>query len=153
RTRMFSSKIRHAATCMAALFVLAAPAHAAVPVEKCDVTLFKTMVSDHVKQESYIFILDEVTQDNYNEMKTSIGATVPGYFDGNFDQFQAKRDQLHKSLQVQSQQKYYRDYAISTLTPAGLEAYNKCLRALREESELTLLHANDTSVDSKVTFI
>lgn len=121
--------------------------------ESCDITLFKHMESENVKRENYIFILDQVNRDNYEEMKTGICASVPGYFTGNYDQFREKREQYRRDLQITVQQKYSREYAVNTLNRAGLEAYNACLRSQRKESELIVYRDDNAAVDKRITFV
>jgi hypothetical protein len=120
---------------------------------ECDVTLFRTMISEKVQQENYVFFFDLVTRDNYQQMQTSIGATVPGYFDGSYDQFSQKRDNYKKQIQLVTQDKYSRDYAISTLSETGLKAYTACLEAQTPKNTLIVYRNTNVSADQQVTFV
>ena len=142
------------AICVGSLVVLA-QAVQAQPVAplNCEVTLFKHIEVEKVRSEMLIFFLDQVTESNYKDMKTSIGALVPGYFAGEYEQFNQQRSEYRRKLNLTVDQKYSREYAVNTLTAAGLAAYQACLRSLRKETELVVFRQDTTSVDKRVTFV
>lgn len=71
--------------------------------------------------------LQFVNAENYEQMKEESQATVPGYFDGTYDQFKQRRNKItslfHQAGFASLQQDYYRH----ALSPAGAEAYARCI--------------------------
>lgn len=71
--------------------------------------------------------LQFVTMENYEQMKKDMSASVPGYFDGTYNEFKMKRNKLtslfHQAGFTSLQQDYYRH----TLSQAGAEAYARCV--------------------------
>ncbi len=119
----------------------------------CVVTLFKTAIHDNISKEDDVFFLDQVDQSNYEQVKNDLNVVVPEYFYGTWNQFKEKRDTYKRNLQLTTDQKYSRQYAISTLTPEGVTAYTNCLRALRGQTQLSLYPAKAQFNDQDVTFV
>lgn len=71
--------------------------------------------------------LQFVTIDNYEEMKQSMSASVPGYFDGSYNDFKSKRNKLTSLFHSAGFSSLQQDYYRHTLSPAGAEAYAKCV--------------------------
>lgn len=72
-------------------------------------------------------VLNMVNQSNYAEMKKSAGASVPGYFDGSYEEFEMKRSHFYSlfqsSLSVVTSSQFYRH----ALSEVGAKAYAQCL--------------------------
>ncbi len=131
-----------------------APAKDAVDVTKCDTKLFLHVESETVRKATFVHFLDLVTRDNYEEVKKSFKSSWDGpygFFKGDFDSFDQKRENYRKEINYTFDEKYSRDHAVATLGPNGLRAYELCLLALNPKSSLILTIAPDTSIDTKVT--
>jgi hypothetical protein len=133
-------------------FVLSAGAKAADD-PNCLVTLFKTAINDNINKENYVFMLDQVDEQHYDSVKNDLKIIFPEYFDGTWTEFKVKRDALRKKLQLTTDEKYSRQYTISALTPEGVTAYTNCLRALRDQTQLSLYPAKTQFNDQAVTFV
>lgn len=98
-------------------------------MDTCSDTLkFDTtkLTSDFASQVSF---LQYVNAENYDEMKKDYKASIPGYFDGSFPEFQRRRAQL-QSLMASSQViALHQDYYRHALSAAGLKAYSVCMLA------------------------
>lgn len=72
-------------------------------------------------------VLQMVNQQNYESIKQSGSANVPGYFTGNFEDFRQKRSQLESLFAASGgftvEQGFYRH----ALSPAGAQAYAECV--------------------------
>jgi hypothetical protein len=122
---------------------------------QCDIALFKDFTSDRERLDKYLFVLDLVTSDNYEETKRNIDTSWDGeygFFKGDYASFDQKRQQYRQQHQMESRERYSRDYILSSLTSNGLEAYKACLERLQPESSLFVYRANNSNVDKYVTF-
>lgn len=72
-------------------------------------------------------VLQLVNQQNYESIKQSGSANVPGYFDGSFDDFRKKRSSLESLFAASGgftiEQGFYRH----ALSPVGAQAYAECV--------------------------
>ncbi|MEO8389840.1 MAG: hypothetical protein ABI893_07935 [Polaromonas sp.] len=72
-------------------------------------------------------VLSLINQQNYESVKQSGSAAVPGYFDGSYDEFRQKRSQLESLFAASGgfsvEQGFYRH----ALSPAGAQAYAECV--------------------------
>jgi hypothetical protein len=122
---------------------------------QCDILLFKDFISDKQHLDKYLFVLDLVTNDNYDETKRNIDTSWDGpygFFKGDYTSFDRKRQEYRKQYQMESREQYSRDYSLSTITPNGLEAYKACLEKFQPESTLLVYRASNSDVDQYVTF-
>jgi hypothetical protein len=124
--------------------------------QECDIKLFKHIETQDVRKEDYVFFLDLVTRENYGEMKQSVNASWVGeygFFKSGYDELDVMRTAYRKERQLQTQEKYSRDYAVSTLKHDGLEAYKACLNAFQPEQSIIVYRDANTYVDKLVTFV
>jgi hypothetical protein len=82
---------------------------------------------------SRISFFEYVNKDNYEELKKNYGASVPGYFDGSFEEFQTKREKLTTLIARSQIHTLHENYFQHTLSPAGAQAYAECL-ALKSQN-------------------
>lgn len=75
-------------------------------------------------------ILNVVTSSNYEESKKNYGASIPGYFGGNFDDFQKKRADITQTLALDSSISSQSNFFQRVLSPAGAKAYSDCVAAV-----------------------
>ena len=95
------------------------------PPAACEVEGFKMQEADSVRQQTYISFLDLVTNDNFEQMQRdfrSSWAGAYGFFGTNYKDLNTKRNNYRHEIKYNRDSKYSRDYAISTLNAAGLEA-------------------------------
>jgi hypothetical protein len=117
----------------AAAFLLGISAAAAneLPApRKCDVQEFKLEEHDKVNYQKIISILDLVTQDNFAQMQRNLSSSWDGeygFFKTNYNDLDVKRSNFKTQHNYNYDMKFSRDYAISTLSEEGLQAYQSCL--------------------------
>lgn len=119
----------------------------------CVVTLFKTAIQDNIDYQSHVFLLDQIDESHYDSVKNDLKIIVPEYFSGSWSQFKEKRDLLRTNHQLTTDQRYSRQYAISTLNQEGVAAYTSCLRAHRDQTQLSLYISKTEFNDQAVTFV
>lgn len=97
-------------------------------VADCDsVLLQKTVITEHWEIHELLAIFSLVTQDNYATAKTQFGASVPGYFDGDYLNFSQKRDQMYSQYSYKYSRDESRTIVQTFLPPEAYEAWVQCM--------------------------
>jgi len=93
----------------------------AVPIN-CDIKLFKELQTESLRRETYVFFLDLVTEDNYTKIQQGIDTSWDGdygLFKGSWSDFSEKRKNFRKEIRLETNEKYSRDYAVTSLKSNG----------------------------------
>lgn len=99
-------------------------------MSKCDaVLLARTVKVDALRYQQDLAWMKLVNQSNYEQAKTEIGAVVPGYFDGNYDTFAAKRDQLSSQEWFTRSENMVRTQFLALAPDEGIRAWRDCTLA------------------------
>ena len=96
-------------------------------MEDCKDTLTfdtETAKTDFMSQMS---ILSLVTADNYEEAKQKWSATVPGYFDGDYDSFMRKKSHLSDMFALSDIKISHGEYFRRALSPDSRANYAACM--------------------------
>jgi hypothetical protein len=110
-----------------AIVSVVASSHAIAQGGNCDIELFKAHTSQQSSESTKLFALHLVNEGNYAEARKSASAEFPGYFSGDFKEFNTKRSQKYEETKY----KYNHDHAVnivsSGIDAVGLAAYQACL--------------------------
>lgn len=68
-----------------------------------------------------------VNQENYAQMKERYSATVPGYFDGDYENFKKERNKLTQLFIAAGYTSLQESYYRHSLSPEGAKAYAECV--------------------------
>jgi hypothetical protein len=119
----------------------------------CDFALIQqSVISDSHRLNLDISWIKLVTEDNYEEIKKSVSAYIPGYFEGDYDSFKKK---LNSTKQYTSFS-YSRDEARSTymayLPEAAYRAWSDCMqyKAQQANSGELIVGAHDATDNSAI---
>lgn len=92
--------------------------------------------------------LNLVNESNYEDIKKKAKATVPGYFDGSYDEFRTKRREFSFLFSTTSSLDIAESYYKHALSPAGAQAYSECIAQL--SSKPIAAWVSNKSVTSKI---
>lgn len=96
-------------------------------MSKCDAVLVaRTVKSDAMKYTLDLSWMKLINEDNYEQAKTDLKVVVPGYFDGDYGQFDAKRNLLQQQEWYSKKENLVRTQYLA-LTPAeAIAAWRDC---------------------------
>jgi len=86
--------------------------------------------SDYASQFAALRV---VSQQNYEQMKHKLAASVPGYFDGDYQSFSLKRSKLNQLFAETGSTEIHRSYFTRSLSPEGARAYAECIARSSEK--------------------
>lgn len=121
---------------------------------KCDVQAFKLQEGEKVDYQKIISILDLVTEDNFAQMQRNASSSWDGpygFFKSNYNDLDVKRRNFKSQHNYNYDMRFSRDYAISTLSEEGLQAYQSCLDHEFGSSAVVASLVKNTPNDNLVT--
>lgn len=74
-----------------------------------------------------------VNQENYEQMKQKLAASIPGYFDGDYQSFSQKRSRLNQLFAESGATEIHRNYFTRSLSAEGARAYAECVARTSEK--------------------
>jgi hypothetical protein len=95
--------------------------------ESCEAALQFDTVSLQQNYLAKLALLNVVNQSNYEETKQNLGASVPGYFTGSFDDFAKKRNDFQQTLSIDQTAQFDSNYYQRVLSPTGAKAFADCM--------------------------
>jgi hypothetical protein len=96
-------------------------------MEDCKDTLTFDTLTTKNDFMSQLSILSLVTADNYEEAKQKWSATVPGYFDGDYDSFLRKKSHLSDMFSLSNIEVSHQEYFQHTLSRDARANYAACI--------------------------
>ncbi|MCX7360149.1 MAG: hypothetical protein NT015_18670 [Alphaproteobacteria bacterium] len=79
-------------------------------------------------------VLNTVTQSNYQQSKQDLGASIPGYFDGSFSDFEQRRSELRSSFSQQQLTTFSQNLYQRLVSPQSARMYEYCMRGTQNFS-------------------
>lgn len=68
-----------------------------------------------------------VNQENYDQMRQKLSASIPGYFDGDYQSFSLKRSKLNQLFAETGATEIHHNYFTRSLSPESARAYAECV--------------------------
>lgn len=116
------------ATVLILLFAMNLSFSAASAADGCDSVLLQQAAAVKEDQSLLMAYLNLVSSENYENVKKNASALVPGYFDGSYSSFNAKRSKLYTDQRYSLSIENSRDEFKSYLTPDQVSGWIECKR-------------------------